>query len=70
MPREQAVELSIYDLGGRRVAVVQRGVLAAGEHRLEWGGRTDSGAPAASGVYLVRFRSGDFTQVRRLLLVR
>jgi len=33
------------------------GRLDAGEHRLDWDGRTDSGSTATSGVYLVRLEA-------------
>ena len=42
----------------------------AGVHRVAWDGRTDSGAPAGSGVYLCRFRGGGVTAESKIVVVR
>jgi hypothetical protein len=66
----QPVDLSVFDLAGRRVATLHRGELEAGEQVFEWGGVTEGGDLAPSGFYVVRFRSGAVLQTRRMLLVR
>ena len=63
------VSLSIYDLTGRVVSVVQDGQLAAGSHQLVWDGRA-GGVPAPQGVYMARLRVGDTTSVYKLVLNR
>jgi hypothetical protein len=35
-----------------------------------WNGRTTSGRPAASGVYVCRFRAGAVVETRKMVLVR
>ena len=45
------VEIAVYDLGGRRVAVLADGEYAAGEHSAIWDGRADDGRPAPAGLY-------------------
>lgn len=53
--REAAhVRLEVYDLIGRRVAVLVDELRAAGVHAAAWDGRNGSGIPVASGVYLSR----------------
>jgi hypothetical protein len=49
LPAAGPVELSVYNLAGRRVATLHQGLLSAGHHRLDWQPGT-----GASGVYLVR----------------
>jgi hypothetical protein len=51
LDRPGPVDLSVYDLGGRRIATLQSGPLAVGMHRLVWNGRSDAGAAAPSGIY-------------------
>lgn len=65
-----AVELSIYDLTGQRVAVLVRRWHEAGEHATRWDGRDDGGGDAATGVYLCLLRAGDETRLRKLLLMK
>ena len=53
-----AVKVDIYDISGRRVATVFEGKLPAGQHALEWDGRTASGHAAGAGLYFMRVRVG------------
>lgn len=69
LPREQAVELAVYDLGGRLVQVLASGPLGAGHHAVRWNTRTAEGRRAEAGLYFVRFQSAGFTQVSRLVLL-
>lgn len=43
---------------------------AAGSYSVVWDGRDDAGRDVASGVYLCRMVVGDFSAVRKLVLVR
>ena len=69
MPERGAMELAVYDVSGRRVALLERGTMDAGEHRTEWQGRCSDGSPAATGVYFVRLRAlGGSKAVKAVLL--
>jgi len=63
-------ELSIYDLAGRKVAVLHRGVLPAGTHSFEWRGLDDSGHRLPPGVYLSRARVDGVAEGARLVMWR
>ena len=62
--------MTVFNSLGRRVRTLVDGELSAGPHRAAWDGRDEDGEVAASGVYLVRLRSGAGTETRRLLLLR
>ena len=51
LERPGNVDLSVYDLSGRRVTTLLRDDLGSGEHHVTWDGRTGSGAMAAAGQY-------------------
>ncbi|MFO7652986.1 MAG: T9SS type A sorting domain-containing protein, partial [Candidatus Krumholzibacteriia bacterium] len=63
------VELSVFDLRGRRV-VHARTSLPAGHHTLSWDGREDCGRPAPSGSYLVKVVTERATATRKVTLAR
>ena len=65
-----AVHLAVYNLMGQPVRVLTAGWLAAGMHRVRWDGRTDAGAEASSGVYLVVLQTGAAVQTAKLALIR
>ncbi len=63
------VRIEVYDLLGRRIHTLVDARQSAGPHQVTWTGRS-GGAPAASGVYFVRLRAGDFTETRKMTLIR
>ena len=50
---EPGFELAVYDVRGRRVRTLARGV-PPGRYVLSWDGRDDEGRPAGSGIYILR----------------
>ena len=66
----QRVRLSVFDLGGRQVATLADQVFAAGQHSVEWNGRTAGGEAAASGIYFVRMASPSGTQLEKITLMK
>ncbi len=63
LDREEKVELSIYDVSGKRVEVLRDELLQAGEHRVIW--NSDG---AASGLYLAQLKTQAGTVSTKLLL--
>ena len=66
----QRVRLEIFDMLGRRVAILWDGEMAPGEHRLRWRGLDQEGRPVASGIYIYRLQSGAQNMAKRMVLVR
>jgi parallel beta-helix repeat protein len=64
------VTLEVYNVLGQRVSVLINQNLPAGSHTVRWEGRDDSGKPVASGVYLYRLASGEFSDVKKMLLLK
>jgi hypothetical protein len=60
------LDISIFDLAGRRVLALENGVARAGRYRVAW----NEGASLPTGAYFLAMRLGDETRVRRLVLVR
>ena len=52
------VEVAVFDLSGRRVALLAEGDYEVGKYSATWNGRDTTGRLAASGNYLVRMRAG------------
>jgi len=56
VPRDARIDLSVYDLKGRKVASVRHGTVETGEHFVTWNGRDDAGRRTPSGNYLATLR--------------
>ncbi|MFA7228089.1 MAG: T9SS type A sorting domain-containing protein [Melioribacteraceae bacterium] len=65
MPRKSDVNLTVYNLLAQKAAELFRGSLEAGRYKSEFDG---TGLP--SGVYFCKLTAGEYTEVRKLLLVR
>jgi hypothetical protein len=63
-------ELDVFDLGGRLVRRLRPGELAAGEQRVAWDGRDQSGRDVAPGLYLVRASGSAVAATGRVLKLR
>ena len=70
LPQPSQVELTIYNLLGQPVAVLVQGPSAAGTFSVRWDGRDQAGRAVTSGVYLYQLRAGEYTEVRKLLLLQ
>ena len=70
LPRDAAVELSAYDVAGRRVATLASGTWTAGRHAVSWSPSAGSGTRLASGVYLVKLEADGVESVRRVVVTR
>jgi len=64
------LKAEIFDVSGRRVALLHEGWSLPGTRELVWNGRDDEGRDMASGVYFLRLDAEDQGLVRKLVMVR
>lgn len=62
--------LELYDLTGRRLGTIVEDRFYAGWNSFSWSGAAIEGRELESGVYLVAIRSGEFTDWRKIIVVR
>jgi hypothetical protein len=65
-----AVELVIYDAGGRLVRQLSHTHDSPGSYRLRWNGKNDEGSTLPGGVYFYALHSRDQTLTNKMLLLR
>jgi uncharacterized protein (DUF362 family) len=65
LPRNAPVTLRVYDITGRVIETLVNGDVPAGEHRMQW-----SAQGLASGVYLCRMESKEFSQTIRMMYMK
>jgi len=64
------VRVAVYDVSGRRVAVLLDEVRAAGPHQVIWRGRDDDGRALPSGAYYVRLETASQVDTRKMMLLK
>ncbi len=70
LERASRVDLSIFDVTGRRVRTVVNGSLEAGEHSAMWDRRNEEGIQVAGGVYFLRMKAADREMSRPMVVIR
>ncbi len=70
LPEPANVKIVVLDATGRLVRTLVNGKMSAGQHTATWDGRDDSGQVLGSGVYFAKMVAGEFTQIRKMLLIR
>jgi len=68
--REGHIELTVYDVKGRRVSTLVDRKMQAGRHAVSWNGTNDSGNSVASGIYFYRLKMRDKVLTRKMVLLR
>jgi flagellar hook assembly protein FlgD len=70
VPRPAEVRIEVFNVLGQKVKTLSNEFSKAGYKRVEWDGTDDSGSSVASGVYLYRMISGDFSDTKKMLLLK
>ena len=64
------VNVSVFDLGGRRVRILAASPLPEGTHHLIWDGLDDRGMRVPSGTYICSAEAGGARVSKRIVLIR
>jgi hypothetical protein len=62
--------VNLYDLGGRLVRTIARGLYPAGVHEVRWDGRDRAGLGVGAGVYFLRVRTGGRVEAMKVTVIR
>ncbi len=70
LPTACHVKLSIYNLLGQRVRTLVNEHQAAGHKTVHWDGTDEKGNKVASGVYFYKIHGGEFTDAKKMILMK
>ena len=70
LSQESFVSLTIYDMTGQVVRTLVKGELSAGHYKSVWDGRDERGAKVGSGVYFYRLDAGEFSSMKKMILLQ
>jgi hypothetical protein len=70
LPNGSRVLLTIYNVEGKEVKRLVDGYIEAGEHTMFWDSRDDFGHEVASGTYFMRMRAGEYSAVRKVIILK
>ena len=64
------VTLKIYNILGQKVRVLVDEEKRLGSYTVQWDGRDRNGRPVSSGIYFYKLDAGDFTEVKKMVLLK
>jgi hypothetical protein len=64
------VSVKIYNVAGQLVKTLVNEIKNRGSYKVQWDGRNDSGDPVSTGVYFYKLVAKDFTQTRKLVVLK
>ena len=70
LPEDAMVNITIYDMMGRRIKTLVNGPKSAGYKSVNWDATNDYGRPVSAGIYLYQIHVGEFTQIKKMILLK
>jgi hypothetical protein len=71
LPSEVSVRLEVYNMLGQRIATLIDGAsYHAGNYQYTWDGQDDSGNSVSSGMYIYRITAGEYSELKRMILMK
>jgi hypothetical protein len=70
LPEDAMVNITIYDMMGKIVSNLVSSQQNAGYKSIQWDATNNAGQPVSAGVYLYTIQSGEFTQTKKMVLLK
>jgi hypothetical protein len=70
IPEQAYVKMSIYDINGTLVKILQDGNQSAGRYEAVWNGENSFGVKVGSGVYFYQIQANSFIQTKKMILLK
>jgi|SRR3990170_4629857 len=70
IPKNGRVQLIVYNVLGQKVNILVDKEMTIGNYIATWNGKDEGGNEVSSGIYFYRLSSKDFTETRKMILVR
>jgi len=70
LPVSGTVLIKIYNTLGQEIVTLVNSELSDGIHKVKWDGKDSRGQKVSSGIYIYKINLNQFTQSRKMLLIR
>ena len=72
---DSTVTAKIYDVTGKQIRMIELGHVTAGNYvevnrAIYWDGKTDIGEQVSSGTYFYQIEAGDYTDTRKMVILK
>lgn len=70
LPKTADVSIIVFNLLGQKVRTLTNSVMKSGIHEIMWDGKDARGIDAAGGIYIYKITAGDYTNSKKMLLIK
>ena len=70
IPKDTKVELKIYNIKGQLIKTLVDEKQKKGKHSLIWNGKNKNGKPVSSGIYFYKLKTDNYSDVKKMLLLK
>jgi hypothetical protein len=70
LQEDALVNITIYDMMGRQTRTLINNQQAAGYKSIQWNATNDAGQPVSAGLYFYTIQAGDYSQTRKMVLLK
>ncbi|MFH2035516.1 MAG: S8 family serine peptidase [Candidatus Zixiibacteriota bacterium] len=70
LPARSEVDISIYNILGRKVKTLLSSNLSAGNHHVQWDGTNEDGTTISTGIYFYKITAGSYSDTKKMVLLK
>jgi len=70
LPQDCQVRLEVYNILGQKVKTLADGLFSKGIKEVVWDGKNQNGAEVATGIYFYVIKTEEFTEIKKMALLR
>jgi len=70
LPKSAHVRIDVFNIVGQKVKTLLDEEMKPGVYVVDWDGKDMSGNPVSSGIYFYKIRAGDFSDTKRMVLLK
>ena len=70
LPEDAMVNITVFDMMGRVVRTLVNDQQSAGYKSLQWNATNNSGQPISAGLYIYTIQAGEFSQTKKMILLK
>ena len=70
IPGRSSVKLTVYNIKGEKIKTLLDTEVSAGSHQIIWNGKSDNGKDVASGIYLYKLSSPQYSHIKKMTLLK
>ncbi len=70
LPVNSVIELSVYNIIGEKITVLNKGLQNQGYHNVKWNGRDDNNNQMPSGIYFIRLQTDNTNIIKKITLLK